>query len=158
MGFEIQEYLWYNREVSSCHAEENAMFSIEIVINDEWVTPVYEHVHHGRCFYAFEQARVALLREIGFPNDELLAQGKVLVISGVTARYLREVKRGRVQATCENPVLNGRTLILTQRILNERGKVAVEARIESVFMDQNTRRGMHPPEDFARAFLDWPKG
>jgi acyl-CoA thioesterase FadM len=37
--------------------------------------------------------------------------------------------------------------------VNERGKVAVEARIESVFMDMNTRRGIVPPEGFVEAFL-----
>lgn len=134
------------------------MFSIELDIDDSWVTPVYDHVHHGRCFYAFEQARVALLEHIGFPNQELLDQGKVLVITAVSAQYKREVKQGRVTVTCERPSLEGRTIVLHQRLLNQRGKVAVEARIESAFMDMTTRRGMAPPEDFVRGFLEWSKG
>jgi len=129
------------------------MFSITLDIDDSWVEPVYEHVHHGRCLSLLERARVALLEHIGFPNDTLIAQGKVLVITRVEAEYKREVKRGSVQATCDAVSLQGRTLVIQQRIINERGKVAVEARVESMFMDFTTRRGMNPPEDFLRAFL-----
>lgn len=136
---------------------ESNMFSITIELDDEWVTAVYEHVHHGRCFYLLEQARVAYMERIGFPNDMLLARGQAAVITVVSAQYKREVKKGRVTVTCEDLSVNGKTLIIGQKILNERGKVAVEARIESVFMDMNTRRGMAPPEGFIEAFLAGPK-
>lgn len=129
------------------------MFSIEVELDDEWVAPIYDHVHHGRCFYLLEQARVAYMAHIGFPNDVLLAQGQAAVITAVAAQYKREVKRGRVTVTCEDLEVDGKTLIIGQKILNERGKVAVEARIESVFMDMDTRRGMLPPEGFVEAFL-----
>jgi YbgC/YbaW family acyl-CoA thioester hydrolase len=134
------------------------MFSISVDLTDEWITPPYDHVHHGRCFFLFEEARVQLLRHIGFPNDELLADGKALVITKVEAAYKREVKKGAVTVTCETPAIDGKTLVVHQKILNERGKIAVEARIESVFMDMNTRRGMAPPEEFKAAFLAWAKG
>jgi YbgC/YbaW family acyl-CoA thioester hydrolase len=129
------------------------MFSIQVELDDEWVAPVYEHVHHGRCFFLLEQARVAYMAHIGFPNDVLLARGHAAVITAVAAQYKREVKRGTVTVTCEDLAVEGKTLIIGQKILNERGKVAVEARIESVFMDMNTRRGMMPPEGFIEAFL-----
>jgi len=134
------------------------MFAIEIELDDEWVAPVYDHVHHGRCFYLLEQARVAYMDHIGFPNDLLLSRGQAAVITAVAAQYKREVKRGRVSVTCEDLKVDGKTLIIGQKILNERGKVAVEARIESVFMDMNTRRGIIPPEGFIDAFLAGPKG
>lgn len=134
------------------------MFSITVDLDDSWVFPVYEHVHHGRCFDLLEQARVELLRSMGFPNDELLAAGKALVIAQVEATYLREVKRGTVTVTCEDMAIEGRALIVRQKILNARGKVAVDARIQSVFMDISTRRGMEVPEDFHAAFLRGPKG
>lgn len=134
------------------------MFSITVDLTDQWVTPVYDHVHHGRCFDLFEQARIELLKAIGFPNDMLLGQGKALVIAKVEAAYKREVKKGVVSVTCEDMTIDGRTLLVHQRILNARGKVAVDARIESVFMDMDTRRGMDVPGDFAIAFLGWAKG
>jgi acyl-CoA thioesterase FadM len=42
---------------------------------------------------------------------------------------------------------------IRQKILNERGKVAVEGVVELMFMDAGTKRGMNPPEDFIRALL-----
>lgn len=129
------------------------MFSIQVELDDAWVAPVYDHVHHGRCFFLLEHARVAYMAHIGFPNDVLLARGQAAVITAVAAQYKREVKRGKVTVTCEDVTVEGKTLIIGQKILNERGKVAVEARIESVFMDMNTRRGMMPPEGFIEAFL-----
>lgn len=133
------------------------MVSITVDIDDSWVEPIYEHVHHGRCFSLFERARLALLEHIGFPNDQLLAEGKVLVITRVSAEYKREVKRGFVQVTCDSVSLQGRSLVIQQRIINERGKVAVEATVESMFMDGKTRRGINPPEDFLAAFLGYSR-
>jgi YbgC/YbaW family acyl-CoA thioester hydrolase len=132
------------------------MFSIEIELGDTWVAPVYDHVHHGHCFFLLEQARTAYMDRIGFPNDLLLSRGQAAVITAVAAKYKREVKRGRVSVTCEDLRVEGKTLIIGQRILNERGKVAVEATIESVFMDMTTRRGIMPPEGFIEAFLAGP--
>lgn len=129
------------------------MHSLTFDIPTDWIEPVYEHVHHGQYFRIFEQGRLSLLRAIGFPNEELLAQGKALVITRVEACYKREVKGGQVTVTCEEPSLAGRTLVVRQKILNERGKVAVEAVVESMFMDMTTRRGMDVPKDFTEAFL-----
>jgi YbgC/YbaW family acyl-CoA thioester hydrolase len=129
------------------------MVAISVEIDDNWITPVYEHVHHGRCFSLFEEARLELLRVIGFPNEQLLEEGKVLVITKVSAEYKREVKRGTVQVSCDRVELRDRSLVIHQRILNHLGKVAVEATIESMFMNMTTRRGMYPPEDFLAAFL-----
>jgi YbgC/YbaW family acyl-CoA thioester hydrolase len=128
------------------------MFSLSISLAGDWVDPVYQHVHHGRIFYLFEQARLALLETMGMPNAELMARGQVLVISKVQSAYKREVKGESVTVTCDKATLEGRGLVLHQRILNEKGKVAVEAVIESVFMDIVTKRGLFPPEDFLRAY------
>ncbi len=129
------------------------MIAISIEIDDDWITPVYDHVHHGRCFSLFEEARLELLRVIGFPNEQLLREGKVLVITKVAAEYKREVKRGSVQVTCDSVELRDRSLVIHQRILNRLGKVAVQASVESMFMSMETRRGMQPPDDFLAAFL-----
>jgi YbgC/YbaW family acyl-CoA thioester hydrolase len=129
------------------------MVAITVEIDDTWITPVYEHVHHGRCLSLFEQARLELLRVIGFPNEQLIREGKVLVITKVSAEYKREVKRGAVQVTCDKVELCDRSLVIHQRILNRLGKVAVEAIVESMFMNAESRLGMHPPEDFREAFM-----
>jgi acyl-CoA thioesterase FadM len=101
---------------------------------------------------------VEYLKAMGFPNDELLAAGKALVIAKAEASYLREVKKGMVTVTCEEMAIEGRILFVHQKILNSRGKIAVDARIESIFMDMNTRRAMDVPADFKAAFLSGAKG
>jgi YbgC/YbaW family acyl-CoA thioester hydrolase len=128
------------------------MFSLTIPLAGDWIDPVYEHVHHGRSLFLLERARLALLESMGMPNDALMARGQVLVITKVEASYKREVKGEFVTATCDEASLLGRGLVMRQRILNEKGKVAVEAVIESVFMDTNTKRGMWPPDDFLKAY------
>lgn len=128
------------------------MFSITITIDDSWIAPIYNHVHHGTCFSLLEQARVALISEMGFSYESLLAEGKALVITGVQAQYKREVLKGQVTVTCDEGEIRGRSLVLRQRIINSKGKDAVTAVIESVFMDINNRRGMEPPQTFTHAF------
>ncbi len=128
------------------------MFSVTIPLAGDWIEPIYEHVHHGRSFFLFERARLALLESMGMPNEALMGRGQVLVITKVEAAYKREVKGAFVTVTCDKAGLAGRGLVIHQRILNEKGKVAVEAVIESVFMDTNTKRGMWPPDDFLKAY------
>jgi acyl-CoA thioesterase FadM len=129
------------------------MFSITISIDEEWIAPVYDHVHHGRCLSLLEQARAAFIAELGFPNEELLQQGKVIVVTRVDMAYKREVKRGEVQATCDGVEFEDRVLRIRQRIVNNRGKTAVEGIVELMFMDMTTRRGMDIPEEFLQALL-----
>jgi acyl-CoA thioesterase FadM len=128
-------------------------FSIEIEIDDDWIAPVYDHVHHGRAMSLLERGREGLLERIGFPNAQLLQEGKVIVVTRVDVAYRRELKRGVVRVTCEESSCDGRTMKIRQKILNERGKVAVEGVVELMFMDAGTKRGMNPPEDFIRALL-----
>ncbi len=128
------------------------MVSLTIEVSAELIEPVYEHVHHGRAFFLLEQARLALLESIGMPNQALIRRGQMLVITKVEAAYKREVKGESVTVTCDKAQLKGRGLVIHQRILNHKGKLAVEAVIESVFMDTNTKRGILPPDDFLKAY------
>jgi len=128
------------------------MFSITIDLDETLVDPIYDHVHHGRCFMLFEQARLALLKQMDMPNEMLMQRGEVLVITRAEASYLREVRGSKVTVTCDEARLEGRELVIYQRILNEKEKVAVSARIVSVFMDMRTRRGLPLPQDFLEAY------
>jgi acyl-CoA thioesterase FadM len=129
------------------------MFSITIVIDDEWIAPVYDHVHHGRCLSLLEQSRTAFVAAVGFPNEQLLREGKVIVVTRVDMAYKREVKRGEVQATCDRVECEGRTIRIHQRLVNSRGKTAIEGVVELMFMDIASRRGMDIPADFLAALL-----
>jgi thioesterase-3 len=127
------------------------MFSISVFVNDEWISPVYDHVHHGKMLSLFELARLGFVESIGFPNDQLIAQGKLLVVTGVTVSYKREVKRGSISVTCDRVSVDARTIRIAQRIVNERNKVAVEAQVSLMFMDPVARRGIDVPGDFRDA-------
>jgi len=127
------------------------MFSIDFNIDQSWIASEYSHVHHGRILSIFEQARGEFVASIGFPNDQLMREGKVLVITAVAAVYKREAKLGMVKVTCDSIDIEGRTIKMHQRILNDRDKVVVEGTFSLMFMDPSTRRGMDLPEDFVQA-------
>jgi acyl-CoA thioesterase FadM len=134
------------------------MFSLQIEIPPELIAPVYDHVHHGNAFFFLEQGRVALMDQLGVPCQGYLDRGLGLVIGSVQAHYKRELKGGRITVTCDRLEVQGRSIIIYQRILNSKGKTAVEAVIESVFMDIQARRGISPPEEFLEAVKRFPKG
>jgi acyl-CoA thioesterase FadM len=129
------------------------MFSLSINVDDSWISPVFEHVHHGKMFSLLELARLAWVESIGFPNDQLIDEGKMLVVTNVSASYKREVKRGAVQVTCDSLTIDDRTMRIRQRILNERKKVVVDAEVSLMFMDPVARRGTDIPDDFRNAVL-----
>lgn len=130
----------------------SGQFQVIVPLDPSWIDTEYQHVHHGRCFYLLEQGRLELLMALGLPNQTLLERGDALVITQVQAEYKREVKGDQVVVTCEDARLDSRRIVLRQRILNQRGKVAVEATIESQCMDLKTRRGKEIPADLSERF------
>lgn len=133
-------------------------FEITLEIDDSWIEPVYEHVHHGRSLSLLERGRIELLKSIGTPNDELLAKGLALVIVRINVAYKREIVKGAVTVSCTAGALDGRSIILTQQIRNSRGKVAIDATVESMFMSSETRRGLEIPVEFRARFESWVGG
>jgi len=127
------------------------MFSITVELGDTWIDPIYHHLHHARCFFLLEQARTAFLKALGVPNDRLLDEGKVFVITKVEVEFKREVKRGSVAVTCDRVEVGGRTVTFFQRIVNEREKTAVEGQIHLVCMSAETRRGIDVPREVVEA-------
>jgi YbgC/YbaW family acyl-CoA thioester hydrolase len=130
------------------------MFSIPIEVDASWLSPLYDHVHHGRILSLFELSRAALAESIGFPNEQLMQAGKVLVVTRVEVDYKREVRLGIFEVTCDSVSMDGRTMRIRQRVINKNQKVAVEAQVSLMFMDAVARRGMAIPEDFAQALTE----
>jgi YbgC/YbaW family acyl-CoA thioester hydrolase len=128
------------------------MFEIQCDVLPEQVGPPYNHVHHATLIRFFETARVRYLEQIGFPNEGFHAQQLFLVITAIDVKYKREVVPGKITITCENPRIDAKTVVVEQRIINSKGKVAVEAVVESQFLSGVTKRAVKPPEDFARLF------
>ena len=130
------------------------MFSIEIMVDEELVDPAYNHVHHARSLLLLERARGALLESIGFPNEQLLQEGKVIVVTSLSVAYKREVKAGMVTVTCSDAWYDRRTITVNQTIISSNSKTLVEATVNMMFMDVETRRGKEAPADFLAALLN----
>ena len=128
------------------------MFEIEYQVKESDIGQPYNHVHHATCLRFMEHGRLEFLKSVGFPNEEFLAQGLFLVITDIAVQYKREVRQGPIKITCDNPRIEKRTVVVDQRILNPRGKVAVEATVKSMFLSNEKRRATHPPEEFVQAF------
>lgn len=129
------------------------MFSFSIAVDDEWISPVFDHVHHGKILSMFEAARLGLVESIGLSNHDLMRQGNLIVVTGVSVAYKREVRRGKVVVTCDSVLIDGRTIRIAQRILNEHAKIAVEAQVSLMFMDTVARRCAAIPDDFRTALV-----
>lgn len=127
------------------------MFSIEIEVTDSLIETRYKHVHHADSLRFLETARVELLKQLGCPLDSYLQRDLFLVISRVAVEYKREVRAGIVKATCERLMVNDKIVQISQKLFNEKGKLAVEANVESQFLSRKTGRAVEVPEDFLQA-------
>ncbi|MDC0357911.1 thioesterase family protein [Oligoflexia bacterium] len=129
------------------------MFQIEYEVEEADIEPRYKHVHHAHSLCLLELCRLRLLDSVGYPNSSLLEQGINLVIVRIEAQYKREVKTGKVTIVCDEAHLEEKSFFVMQKILNQKGKVAVEARIEFKCMSSASKRAMEPPQAFIEAFL-----
>ncbi len=124
------------------------LFSLPHVIDASLIESRYRHVHHADALKLLEMARLKLLEHVGYPNDWFMERQLFLVISKISVVYKRELFAGPVTITCDSARLEGKALIIPQRILNDKGKVAVEAMAESMAMNGETKRAVPYPEEF----------
>ena len=121
------------------------MLQMSYEVKASEVDDVYKHVDHSRIIKILEIARLQLLAELNHSSDSLIAQGIFPVISGFHISYEREVVLETVTLTCDRFEKRGKALLVHQRILNGRGKVAVEAVAESMFVNGATKRAIEIP-------------
>lgn len=121
------------------------IFEIELDVAEDDIEPIYNHVHHAQSLCYLEMGRLRLLLQLGIPNETLIAQGLYLVITSLAVRYKREVQKGAIRVTCEDPRVEGRVIVIDQKLYNHRGKLAVEARIEIMCLLRETSRAVDPP-------------
>ena len=130
------------------------MFSTTILIDPKDLESPYHHVHHATSLRYLEKARLQFMENIGQPNQDFLRNNLLLVITAIEINYLREVVGHQVRVTCEQGAVEGKVIRLFQRIVNAKGKTCVKAKVESMFMDGNSRRAVLPPEAFVQAFKE----
>ena len=134
--------------------KDDIVFTHALEVTSEDVEPLYNHVHHAQALRFMELTRLAYLEAIGIPNDSLIARKLFIVIAEISVVYKRELFQGPIVVTCESPRIEGKAMFIHQRIVNERGKVCVEATYDLRFLSGETRRSVPPPADFAPRFLD----
>jgi YbgC/YbaW family acyl-CoA thioester hydrolase len=128
------------------------MHSFNYTISADLIQSQYQHLHHAEALKFLERARLDLLERIGFPNSALMDRDIFLVITEISVRYKRELFAGSITVECQRMYLKGRDLVIEQRILNSKGKVAIEALVHSCCMSGKLRRAMAVPEDLLAAF------
>lgn len=129
------------------------MFTTKMIVAPSATESPYGHVHHATILRFLEKNRSELLEAIGHPTEEYIKNNLFLVISALQVSYLREVVSGEICLSCYDGKIEGKKIILHQNLLNQRGKLSVTAKVESVFMDGASRRAVAPPADFVTALL-----
>jgi YbgC/YbaW family acyl-CoA thioester hydrolase len=129
------------------------MFEYKMIVEERHVQPVYDHVHHADALFFLEQARLAFLESMGFPREGFMEAGLFWVIAGIQVEYKREVKLGEIVVTCDEARIERKSLKIKQRILNARGKVAVEAEVTSMLLSKHTGRSAEIPQEFVQVVL-----
>ncbi len=127
------------------------MFEFVVEVRPEQLDVTYRHIHHAEALKFWEQARLAFLTSLGFPSESYMAMGLFWVIAGIEVRYKREIRAGSLRVTCEHGRIEGKSLILEQRIYNERGKLAVEGRVDCMLLARDTGRAAAIPNEFQQA-------
>lgn len=112
----------------------------------------YDHVHHAKLLEYLETARVEYLSSVGLSYESMLNDGIFLVIFEIKISYKREVKGTEITLCCDRQIVDGKRILLSQSILNERGKLAVEAEIELRCLKQGEKRACPPPDEFVERF------
>lgn len=132
------------------------MFEIQLTIGEADLSPAYNHVHHAHTLVLMEKARLRFLESLGFPSEEYQKRGLFWVIASISVDYKREIKAGPIRITCENVLIQEKSLILDQRVFNERDKLAVEATAHSMLLAQATGRSAPIPAEFQLAVSNLP--
>ena len=113
----------------------------------------YEHVNHSVYIQYFEAARVEWLTEIGFPLEQMQADGLQIVVTELNTRYLGSAGPGDI-LTVESRLADLRraSMSFDQRIL--RGdEVLVEQTITAAMVN-NEGRPTRVPQALADALGD----
>jgi len=129
------------------------MFELKVTVSEGDCEPHYNHVNHAHALTFLEKARLSFLEDMGFPNKGFMEKGLFFVIFAIEVRYKREILEGEIVVTCDEGWIEDRSVFVRQRIINDKGKVCLEATVESKFMSGESKRSVPPPADFAAAFI-----
>lgn len=127
------------------------MYQYIYVVGEEDLQPLYRHVNHARALSYLEWARTEFLKDINCPQEKLIAKGIFSVVVSVNIRYKRELFAGEIKVSCEDMEIRGKSLFVRQKIYNSKGKEAVSALVELMFLMSHNKRAGQVPAEISKA-------
>lgn len=125
------------------------MYQYFYIIGEEDLQPFYNHLNHAKVLTFLERARAQFLEDIECPLQTLISEGIFSVVASIEVKYKRELFAGEILVTCENIKVSGKSLFVKQRIYNSKGKLAIEAVVEIMFLRAATKRAGNVPDKIA---------
>jgi acyl-CoA thioester hydrolase len=103
-------------------------------------------VHHSQYALYLEEARMALLRDVGIHPEELEARGIILPVVAMQSRFSHPLRFGEViRVECSiSPPWNHK-MEFRYRIFNETGRLSSRSRTTLVFADRTSGRLLEDP-------------
>ena len=104
-------------------------------------------VYYGNYGRFYEIGRTEMIREMGLPYREIEKEGIVMPVYSVEAKY-RDVLRYDELITIETTIKTKPTARIEffNRIFNEKGVLAHEAKVVLVFLDMKTQKLVRAPK------------
>ena len=110
-------------------------------------------VHHSNYIRYFECGRNAMLKELDMPMEKIEANGVMMAVVAVDAKYKVPAKLGdtlRVVSIIDTPP-TAKVLVKTE-IYNQNGQLVCQGSVTLGFIDAMTRRPVRCPESLASIF------
>jgi acyl-CoA thioester hydrolase len=110
-------------------------------------------VHHSNYIRYFECGRIAMLKELGFPIEDIEKTGVMLPVVSAACRYRFPAKLGDTLKVVSyiDQVPRVKLFIRTE-IFNPDGQLVCEGTVVLGFIDSQTRRPVRCPEALVKIF------
>lgn len=107
-------------------------------------------VHHSNYIRYFECARTAMLKECGYPMEQIEADGIVMPVISVSCKYKHPAKMGdMLKCVCMIDKVPLAKLPVRQEIYNQDGVLCAEGTVTIGFLNKKTNRPVGCPPKFA---------
>lgn len=117
----------------------------ELKITVKNLEEVYNHVHHAESLKFLESGRVSFLNKVGSSMETLISSGIYPVVRAIEVEYLREIKAGEVLVKTSVDKVTVRSVVFDQELHNERGKIAIKAKVVCMFLYKDLGRAGEVP-------------
>ncbi len=105
------------------------------------------YVYYGNHALYFEVGRVELLRTLGYPYEQLEADGVMCPVTAFEVRYVRPALYDEIlTVTTEINEMPTQYAIFDSKITNQKGKLISVGKVTLAFVNSETRKKCHAPD------------